>query len=340
MSKPRVLLVSLGGTITMTPGGSGGIAPTLTGADLVAAVPALKDIAEIEAVSPFRLPGASLTLTHLRDVALLLGERLAADDLAGAIVVQGTDTIEETAFVLDLLVGGDKPVVVTGAMRGAGAPGADGPANLLAATVVASSPEARGLGTVVVLNDTIHAACRVQKASTHLPSAFESPAGGPVGYVVEDRVRLLSPPVRVEPVPIDSVQRNVPVALYTASLGDDGRILPQLPDLGYGGLVVEAMGAGHVPDVLVAPLSELAARFPVVLATRVASGPVFTRTYDFPGSEMDLLRRGLIHGGEIGGLKARLLLSMLLGAGISMKDVPAAFSRHARRSTALRQDRQ
>lgn len=329
MAKPRVLLVSLGGTITMTPGAGGGIAPTLTGADLVAAVPALDDIAEIEAVSPFRLPGASLTLAHLRDVARLLGERLAGGDLAGAIVVQGTDTIEETAFVLDLLVAGDKPVVVVGAMRGAGAPGADGPANLLAAAVVASSAEARGLGTVVVLNDTIHAASRVQKASTHLPSAFESPGGGPVGYVVEDRVRLVARPFRAVPLALGDSAQDVPVALFTASLGDDGRILPRLPELGYRGLVVEAMGAGHVPDVLVAPLAELAARMPVVLGTRVASGPVFARTYDFPGSEMDLLRRGLIHGGGLGGLKARLLLSLLLGAGVGAEDLPAAFARHA-----------
>jgi L-asparaginase len=104
-----------------------------------------------------------LTLVHLRDVARLLNERLSGD-IAGAIVVQGTDTIEETAFVLDCLVGGDKPVVVTGAMRGAEAPGADGPANLLASAIVASSPLARGLGALVVLNETIHAARFVQKS--------------------------------------------------------------------------------------------------------------------------------------------------------------------------------
>lgn len=331
MTLPRVLLVSLGGTITMTPGAGGGIAPTLTGADLVAAVPALKDIAEVEAVSPFRLPGASLTLSHLREVAALVEGRLTGEDFAGAVVVQGTDTIEETAYTLDLLVGGDKPVVVVGAMRGAAAPGADGPANLLAATVAAASPALRGLGTVVVLNDTIHAARRVQKVSTHLPSAFSSPGGGPIGHVVEDRVHLIARPARVEPIAGGLNQPGAPVALVTASLGDDGRILPRLPELGYGGLVVEAMGAGHVPDVLVAPLAELAAAVPVVLSTRVASGPVFTRTYDFPGSEMDLLRRGVIHGGEIGGLKARLLLSFLLGAGVTREDLPSAFARYASR---------
>ena len=329
MTLPRVLLVSLGGTITMTPGSGGGIVPTLTGADLVAAVPALKTVAEIEAVSPFRLPGASLTLAHLRDVAALIDTRLAGEDLAGAIVVQGTDTIEETAYMLDLLVGGDKPVVVVGAMRGAAAPGADGPANLLAATVAASSPALRGLGTVVVLNDTIHAARRVQKTSTHLPSAFESPGAGPIGHVVEDRVHLHARPARVGAIPGGLDQPGAPVALVTATLGDDGRILRRLPELGYRGLVVEAMGAGHVPDVLVEPLAGLVGAMPVVLGTRVASGPVFTRTYDFPGSEMDLLRRGLIHGGGIGGLKARLLLSLLLGAGVSGDGLAAAFARYA-----------
>jgi hypothetical protein len=168
-ARPRILLVSLGGTITMTSGAGAGVVPTLTGADLVRAVPALANVADIEAVSPFRLPGASLTLANLREVARLLNDRLAGD-IAGAIVVQETDTIEETAFVLDFLVDSDKPVVVTGAMRSAEAPGADGPANLLASAIVAGSQATCRLGTLVVLNDMIHAARFVQKASTFLPS--------------------------------------------------------------------------------------------------------------------------------------------------------------------------
>lgn len=330
MSLPRVLLVSLGGTITMTSATAGsGISPTLTGADLVAAVPALKALADIEAVSPFRLPGASLTLANLRDVAELIGTRLAQDGFAGAIVVQGTDTIEETAFVLDLLVQSERPVVVVGAMRGAEAPGADGPANLLAATIVAADPQAAGLGTVVVLNDAIHAARRVQKVSTFLPSAFESMGSGPIGHVVEGRVHLHMRPARKAPIAGGLAQPGMPVALVTACLGDDGRALRQLPDLGYAGLVVEAMGAGHVPDVLVDPLAELAQKIPVVLSTRVAAGPVFRATYNFGGSEIDLLSRGLIHGGDIGGLKARLLLSLLLGTGVQGSDLATAFSGYA-----------
>ena len=146
----KVLLVSLGGTITMTSGASAGIVPTLTGEDLIRAVPALSAVAEIEAVSPFRLPSASLSLAQVREVARLLNDRLAGDIISGAVVVQGTDTIEETAFLLDLLVDSDKPVVVLGAMRGAEAPGADGPANLLAGVQIAITEPIR-LDDVVVV---------------------------------------------------------------------------------------------------------------------------------------------------------------------------------------------
>lgn len=329
MTLPRVLLVSLGGTITMTSNAGGGITPTLTGADLVEAVPALANVAEIEAVSPFRLPGSSLTFANLREVAQLITTRLANEDFAGAIVVQGTDSIEETAFLLDLVVQTERPVVVVGAMRGAQAPGADGPANLLAATVVAADPLAAGLGTVVVLNDTIHAARRVQKVSTFIPSAFESVGSGPLGHVIEGRMQLMMRPARKAPFAKGLEQDGAPVALVTGVLGDDGRILSQLPELGYAGVVVEALGAGHVPALYVEPMEALARRIPVVLSTRVAGGPVFTATYNYPGSEIDLLARGIIHGGDLGGLKSRLLLSSLLGAGLAGDELSQAFAHYS-----------
>lgn len=312
----------------MTAGAAPGIVPTLTGADLVAAVPALANVADIEAISPFRLPGPSLTLAHLREVARLLNERLAGD-IAGAVVVQGTDTIEETAFVLDLLVAGDKPVVVTGAMRGPEAPGADGPANLLASAIVASSPAARGLGTLVVLNDTIHAARFVQKASTFLPSTFASLTAGPLGCVIEGEARIDMRLTRGAIIACGADGVDQPVALVTAALGDDGRMLTALPGLGYRGLVIEAMGVGHVPAAIVPALASLAEIFPIVLSSRVASGPVFARTYGFPGSETDLLSRGLIPGGALGGLKSRLLLSLLLGVGLQDRELREAFLAHA-----------
>ena len=312
-AKPKVLLLSTGGTITMTSETAAGVEPTLSGDDLVRAVPSLADHCALEVVSFSKKPGASLTYNDLKEIAARI-ERSFAADCQGAVVVQGTDTIEETAFALDLLVASEKPVVVTGAMRNAAAPGADGPANLLAAVLVAASPFSRGRGTMVVLNDTIHAARFVQKTDTSSPAAFQSPATGPLGRVDEQRVAFHAPARRTEPLPVPVVF-DKPIAVIKVCLDDDGRLARQVPALGYAGVVIEAMGAGHLPAWYAPIISELAAAVPLVLATRVPSGPVFTQTYGFTGSETDSLQRGAIPGGGLGSLKSRLLLSFLVNGG-------------------------
>lgn len=324
MAAKRVLLISTGGTITMTTGVGGGIAPTLTGEDLVRAVPELAQLARIEVHSYSTKPGASLTLEDLVTIADLIDTGMPAG-YDGAVVVQGTDTIEETAFVLDTLVGSDRPVVVTGAMRGAAAPGADGPANLLAAVTVASSSAASSLGTVVVLNDEVHAARYVQKSHTSAPSAFTSPGFGPIGRVIEGCLHLYAKPARLAALARPARDANASVALVKIPLGDDGRLLGVLPALGYQGAVIEGMGAGHLPAVLADRVSQLVAAMPVVLATRVAAGPVFERTYGFPGSEMDLIARGAIPGGYLAGGKACLLLRLLLATGLVGEPLKLAY---------------
>lgn len=323
MTKPRLLVLSLGGTITMVPSDTGGITPKLGAAELVASVPALGGVAEIEARSPFRLPSPSLTPGNLVEVARTIEEGFASG-FDGAVVIQGTDTIEESAFILDLLVGGEKPVVVTGAMRGADAPGADGPANLLAAARVAAAPEARGIGTLAVLNYDIHAARFVQKSHTTLPSAFSSPLVGPLGAVVEGRPRFFVRASRAPTLPsMDGPP--APVALVKWAMGDDGRMMRAMPGLGYAGVVVEGMGAGHVPADAAPMLGDLSAKIPVVLASRAMTGPVFTRTYGYPGSEIDLIARNLVPAGYLSGLKARLLLGFILRSGRGAGSVAEAF---------------
>jgi len=322
--RKRLLVLSLGGTITMVPQAEGGIAPKLGAAELVAAVPALADVAEIESESPARLPSPSLTPAHLVAVAQRIETAFAAG-ADGAVVIQGTDTIEESAFLLDVLVGGAKPVVITGAMRGADAPGADGPANLLAAARVAASAEARGLGALAVLNYDIHAARFVQKSHTTLPSAFASPMLGPIGAVAEGRPRFFAHVTRMPPLPAADGP-PAPVALIRWAMGDDGRMLGALPGLGYAGVVVEGMGAGHVPAEAAEAVGTLAARMPVVLASRSVAGPVFSETYGYAGGEIDLIRRGVIPAGILSGLKARLLLGLALRGGKGMAEAADAFA--------------
>jgi L-asparaginase len=322
--KPRLLFLSLGGTITMVPSAGGGIAPKLGAAELVASVPELGEVGDIDARSPFRLPSPSLTTANLVDVAATI-EQAFTEGFDGTVVIQGTDTIEESAFLLDALVDSDKPVIVTGAMRGADAPGADGPANLLSAAIAAASPETRGLGTLAVLNYDIHAARFVQKSHTALPSAFLSPLVGPLGAMIERRACIYA---RVARTPCLSAKDGppAPVALIKMSMGDDGRLLKSLPGLGYAGAVIEGMGAGHVLAEVAPILGELATKMPVVLASRAMTGPVFTKTYGYPGAEIDLIKRGLIPAGYLSGLKARLLLSLVMRDRNGAAKVAGAFS--------------
>jgi L-asparaginase len=212
-------------------------------------------------------------------------------------------------------------------MRNPTLPGAEGPANLLASVRVATSEAARGLGAVVVLNDEIHAARFVQKTHTSNPATFRSPLAGPVGYVFEDNVRIVTRPVGRRRIDLPEQTQDRPVALYTIGLGDNGRLLAQLGELGYEGVVIEAFGVGHAHSVMAEPLESLAGEMPVVLASRTGSGEVHRETYGFTGSESDLLGRGLIRAGMLDGPKARLFLALLLRSGASREGINEAFER-------------
>jgi L-asparaginase len=332
-----VAVFSLGGTIAMTADpATGAVVPALSARQLLESVPGLAALGVSLRVHDVRnLPGASLSLADLG----ALHRAIAAETAGGTdgiVVVQGTDTIEETAFYLDLLHRCDIPVVVTGAMRNPTQPGPDGPANLHAAIVTASSPLLRGAGCVVVLGDEIHAARTVTKSHTTSPAAFTSPGSGPLGLVAEGQVWLHHGlPYRIAAqLPEGVVRDGVRVLLHTVTLGDDGLLLDLLldgTDDRCHGLVVAGFGVGHVPQRLVPPLERLAARIPVVLTSRTGAGPVLARTYGFPGSERDLLSRGLIRGGDLSPYKARLLLHRLLATGRQLPDIAAAFATIGRR---------
>ncbi len=325
MELPRVAVFSMGGTISSVDSGGKGVEPTLTGEALVSDVPELAGVAEVSAVSFRQAASGEIRVEDLVELAAEISGQIAGG-AAGAVVTQGTDTIEETSFGLDLLVEGEAPVVVTGAMRNPTLPGADGPANLLAAVQVAASDVARGLGTVVVLNDEIHAARFVRKTHTSSPATFRSDPVGPLGWISEGVPRVVVRPTGEHKVtPHEGSQEDHPVALYHVALGDDGRLLPTIEDAGYAGLVVEAMGGGHVPSVMVERLEDLASRMPVVLASRTGGGEVLRSTYGFIGSETDLLERGLIYAGPLDGRKARLLMSLLLMSSASKQEIKETF---------------
>ncbi|MFG2644283.1 asparaginase [Streptomyces sp. NPDC048370] len=305
----RVTVFTLGGTISAR----GGDASRMTGTEVLAGL-GLADAAatDVELRDFRRLPSSSLTFEDLAALAHDVREAIAAG--SGVVVVQGTDTLEETAFLLDLLCETTRPVVVTGAMRRPDLPGADGPANLAAAITVAADPGCAGLGVLVVLADEIHAARLVRKTHTTSVTTFASPGAGPLGTVVEGEPRILLRPAgtsAIHPLHFDPAVR---IALVALSVGDRGELLDDI-DSRHDGLVVAAFGAGHVPTWLVDPLERLAGRIPVVLASRTGAGATLTHTYRGPGSEHDLLHRGLIPAGPLDPAKARLLLHALLSTG-------------------------
>ena len=297
----------LGGTIGYA--GAAGGEPTRLGAEaLLAAVPGLDRLPvtlDVHAAVP--VPSASLTFAQLSALGREAADACAAGTADAVVVVQGTDTLEESGYLLDLLWDRPEPVVLTGAMRNPTLAGPDGPANLLAAVSVAADSRFRELGALVVLADEVHAARSVAKVHTTRPHAFASPDGGPLGVVVEGRPTLLRRPAtpRVTLRPTGPLTARVPV--LTVGLDEDPTVVAALGGVA-DALVVAALGGGHVPAGLAEPLGALAEELPVVLASRVGAGRVLTGTYSSPGSESDLLGRGLLCSGFIGAAKSRVLL--------------------------------
>ena len=289
-SHPRLIILAAGGTIAMT----GAAAPRLDAKALAAALPQLADIAEFEARDVLAKPSASLTLEDIAIVASAALEAARASD--GIVITHGTDTLEETAFALSLLVQIETPIVLTAAMRRADQPGADGPANLLAAARVAASEAARGKAVLVVMDDEIHAAPLIRKAHSFRTHAFSSLPFGPIGYVAEDRVRFALQPAAATAALVYGGGAPV-VPILEAGPGFERETLAALAAGAIDGLVLSLPGAGHVAADAAPELGLLAERIPVVFASRAGAGETLRATYCYPGGEIDLIARGLIRPG-------------------------------------------
>jgi L-asparaginase len=305
-----VTVLSTGGTIAM----SGARAtPALDADALLAAVPALADVVGLQARSVRGLPGAHIgTADALAVVRAALAETAAG---RGVVITHGTDTLEETAMLCDAVHGRPEPIVLTGAIRPASAPGADGPANLADAVTAAGAPQTAGLGVLVAFAGELHAARAVRKVSSISPAAFGSPATGPLGTVAEGRVRVATRPLRpAEPLPVPAAVGGY-VPIVPTWLGDDGGGLRAALRDGAEAIVFVAFGAGHVAPPVLDALCEATAAVPVALTVRPERGVLLHETYGFAGAEGDLRRSGALPAAGLSPQAARMVLLAGLGGG-------------------------
>jgi len=303
-------MVFTGGTISMKVVPGRGAVPAQSGREILDQVPALSTLAAITCEDFDRLPGPHWSPERMFALARHVDAALAGGAFVGGVVTHGTDTLEETAYLFDLVLRMDSPVVLTGAMKTADDPAWDGPGNLIAAVRAVTAAETWGGGVAVVMGGTIHEARRVVKSHTEALTAFTSHGLGPPGR---------------ERIPTDAIDPRVD--LVTACVGCDGRFVLHAVDTGARGIVIEALGSGNVPPaMLVGVRRAVEAGLPVVVTSRCAGGTTAPR-YGYEGGGVTLRDAGAIFAGPLPGPKARIKLMVLLGAGASAARVRASFER-------------
>lgn len=306
----RVVILTTGGTISTRDVDGSGAKPTLRGEDLLREVPGLQAVAEVEVQELAFIPGAFMTLDLMWKMSEQAAVTLGRPDVHGLVITHGTDTLEESAYLLHLTVDSDKPVIFTGAMRNSSQVGFDGYRNLYDAMRVAAHDGARGLGVLVVLNEEIHSARWVTKTNGQKEDTYKSPATGPVGVIYGDGPRFfMRPMARTVLAP----KLESKVDLIRLCVDCDDKFIRCATDAGSRGIVLEVFGGGRVnPPLLPAIDRALAAGATVVATTRCVTGNMWDM-YGYEGAFRDLQRRGLLFAHDLPGHKVRLKLMLALG---------------------------
>jgi L-asparaginase len=322
--KKRIAIYFTGGTISMRLDPKIGAAiPALSGREIVESVPELALVADFEIIDFGRYPGPHWTLPLMMELSLNVQQTLEREDIEGLVITHGTDSLEETAFFLDLTIASEKPVVFVGAMRNSSESGWDGPPNLLSAVRVALADSSRGKGVMIAMNDTVLAASEVTKTHTESFDAFQSPDFGPLGVVDKGEVIIRSAPLgRAH---LNTRELVEPVFLLKVAAGTDSTLLNACIEAGARGIVIEAMGRGNVPPAYLAGIRRaLEEKIPVVLASRCPRGRVFD-SYGYEGGGKQLRNLGVIFADFLNGQKARVKLALALAVMSDLSELQSFF---------------
>ncbi len=318
----HLLVIHTGGTISMSQDQSNKVVtndinPISMHQDVI------NQYAQIDDLNPFNVPSPHMTIQHVKQLKDIILEAVTNKYYDGFVITHGTDTLEETAFLLDLILGIEQPVVITGAMRSSNEIGSDGLYNYISAIRVASDEKARHKGVMVVFNDEIHTARNVTKTHTSNTNTFQSPNHGPLGVLTKDRVQFHHMPYRQQA--LENVNDKLNVPLVKAYMGMPGDIFSFYSREGIDGMVIEALGQGNIPPSALEGIQQLVSlNIPIVLVSRSFNG-IVSPTYAYDGGGYQLAQQGFIFSNGLNGPKARLKLLVALSNNLDKAEIKSYF---------------
>jgi L-asparaginase len=309
----KIIMIFTGGTISMKiDEGNHSVIPALSANEIMANLFTSELYKDLEMIEFSEVPSPSITPDLMLSLSNLIKQYLTRDDVLGVVVVHGTDTLEETAFFLDVIIDSPKPIVVTGSMKSSSELGYDGINNLVSSILVAKSPKSLNKGTLVVMNDSINAASEVSKTNTLTLDTFKSMDFGPLG-IVDNKEVIFYRTVNYVKKHIETDTIENAVHLLKVYSGMDSSVIKLLVnELHTKGIVLDALGRGNVPPAMLEGIDlALAKKIPVVICSRCPSGRVLD-TYGYIGGGKDLTKRGCILAPNLNGHKARIKLMIAL----------------------------
>lgn len=318
----HLLVIHTGGTISMSQDQSNKVVtndinPISMHQDVI------NQYAQIDELNPFNVPSPHMTIQHVKQLKDIILEAVSNKYYDGFVITHGTDTLEETAFLLDLILGIEQPVVITGAMRSSNEIGSDGLYNYISAIRVASDEKARHKGVMVVFNDEIHTARNVTKTHTSNTNTFQSPNHGPLGVLTKDRVQFHHMPYRQQA--LENVNEKLNVPLVKAYMGMPDDIFSFYSREGIDGMVIEALGQGNIPPSALEGIQQLVSlNIPIVLVSRSFNG-IVSPTYAYDGGGYQLAQQGFIFSNGLNGPKARLKLLVALSNNLDKAEIKSYF---------------
>ncbi|HEI7199882.1 TPA: asparaginase [Staphylococcus aureus] len=318
----HLLVIHTGGTISMSQDQSNKVVTNDTN-PISMHQDVINQYAQIDELNPFNVPSPHMTIQHVKQLKDIILEAVTNKYYDGFVITHGTDTLEETAFLLDLILGIEQPVVITSAMRSSNEIGSDGLYNYISAIRVASDEKARHKGVMVVFNDEIHTARNVTKTHTSNTNTFQSPNHGPLGVLTKDRVQFHHMPYRQQA--LENVNDKLNVPLVKAYMGMPGDIFSFYSREGIDGMVIEALGQGNIPPSALEGIQQLVSlNIPIVLVSRSFNG-IVSPTYAYDGGGYQLAQQGFIFSNGLNGPKARLKLLVALSNNLDKAEIKSYF---------------